>query len=265
LSTTGNGIRTSLLLLSALFIHRKMPGGSEERVFKLDMAHMELGPLSQSSMGPDNSHKAMSPRAADHSSHIFRSDSANNAAAGPVLAPSGSLYGAAAAMPRANSSLATSTIGEHEATDDEDGTQHTQASYSSALDRVAQTGNRSTHLSQIPGEGGDTASMHGRFKKTLSLRRGSSGLLVGTYVLEPLENGMSRGSWMQGITAAGRAEQKAAKSVHGGVAFFREAATKADSSMHVATACTSRTVHGGTAHAAAQGNQPGGIFYQGQS
>jgi hypothetical protein len=247
-----------------------MPGGSEERVFKLDMAHMELRPLSQSSIGPDSSHKATSPTAADHSSsgHIFRSDSANNAAAaaGPVLAPNGSLYGAVAAMPRANSSLATSTIGEHEATDDEDGTQHTQASYSSALDRVAQTGNRSTHLSRIPGEGGDSASMHGRFKKTLSLRRGSSGLLVGSYVLEPLENGgISKGRWMQGITTAARAEQKAAKSVHGGVAFFREAATKADSSMHVTTACTSRTVHGGTAHAAAQGNQPGGIFYQGHS
>lgn len=168
-------------------------------------------------------------------------------------------------MPRANSSLATSTIGEHEATDDEDGTQHTQASYSSALDRVAQTGNRSTHLSRISGEGGDSASMHGRFKKTLSLRRGSSGLLVGSYVLEPLEDGILKGSWMQGITKAGRTEQKAAKSVHGGIAFFREAATKADSSMHLATACSSRTVHGGTAHAAAQGNQPGGIFYQGHS
>lgn len=254
----------------------------------LDMAHMDLGPLSAASTDTNDSslHKAglASPAAAADihtntgSSHIFRSDSANAtslAAAAAAAAPNGSLYGAP--LPQRTTSLAASTIGENEAAEDNDGegTQHTQVSsksYSNALDRVAQTGNRSTHLQRISGEGGGGAdgALQGRFRKTLALRRSDSGLVVGSYVLEPMDSSISsaaKSSWMQAAMSAGGGS-RAARSVHGGAAFFREAACKADSSTHVvkASACTSRTVHGGTAHAAAGGgNQHGNIFYQGQS
>lgn len=250
----------------------------------LDMAHMDLGPLSAASTDTNDSslHKAgLSPAAAadihtttTSSSHhgIFRSDSANaTPLAAAAAAPNGSLYGAP---------LSGRRIGEHEAAaeedDDGEGTQHTQASsksYSNALDRVAQTGNRSTHLQHISSGGADGAALQGRFRKTLALRRSDSGLVVGSYVLEPMDSSSSaaaKSSWMQAAmqSAGGGANSRAARSVHGGAAFFREAASKADSSTHVvkASACTSRTVHGGTAHAAAGGggNQHGSIFYQGQ-
>jgi hypothetical protein len=256
-----------------------MPGGSEERVFVLDMAHMDLGPLSAASTDTNDSslHKPglASPAAA---ADIVRSDSANATSLAAAAAPNGSLYGApTTTLPQRANSLAASTIGEHEEDGDIDleGTQHTQASsksYSNALERVAQTGNRSHHLQRISGEGGGgghDASLQGRFKKTLSLRRSESGLVVGSYVLEPMHSsssGVAKNSWMPGALSAG-GSSRAARSVHGGAAFFREAASKADSSTHVvkASACTSRTVHGGTAHAAAAGHQDGSIFYQGQS
>jgi len=245
-----------------------MPGGSEERVFCLDMAHMELGPLSVSSVASLESCKATpltSPTAADTALHRSSSSGSGLIRRGDVVAGipfNGSLY----AVP---TSVAASAMGEHD-TDDDAGTQHSTMSHLSSLERVAQTGDRSTHLTRTntAGEPSDVATA-ARFKKTLSLRRDESGLLVGSYVLElsddtPAANGiLKKSSWLNGITQEGRAADRAARSVHGGVAFFRQASVK-ESSMHGAVNCNSRTVHGGTAHAASQGlHQPGGIFYKG--
>lgn len=245
-----------------------MPGGSEERVFCLDMAHMELGPLSVSSVASLESHRATpltSPTATDAGLHRSSSSGSGLIRKGDVVAGvpfNGSLY----AIP---TSVSAAAIGEHD-TDEDAGTQHSTMSQLSSLERVAQTGDRSTHLTRTntAGEPLDVAPA-ARFKKTLSLRRDQSGLLVGSYVLElnddyPAANGMlKKSSWLNGITPEGRAADRAARSIHNGAAFFRQASVQ-ESSMHGAINCNSRTVHGGTAHAASQGlHQPGGIFYKG--
>jgi hypothetical protein len=194
----------------------------------------------------------------------------------------GSLYGPALHAPGSTISLAhagstftASTIDEHEATDE--GTQHNMASMHTGRDRSTRAGSKHVHTSGgVSGEVLVEEALQGRFKQTLSLQRSHSGLVVGSYVLEsvnsgnggPNSSGPSVSKWLNSITANGRAAQKAAQSVHGGVAFFKEAADKADVSvragMQHSSACASRTVHGGTAYAAAQGpSQPGGIFYQG--
>lgn len=241
-------------------------------MFCLDMAHMELGPLSQTSVSTIESYRATSPTAAEasqRSSHTpFRSDSASGAG---VLPHNGSLY--TVPVLTSASSISPATIGEYEATDGEDNTAHSSISYSNALDRVAATGDRSKHLSRISGEGEDSAALSGRFRKTLSLRKSDSGLIVGSYVLERMDDVPDkllspRPSFVQLLSARGSSDGgKKSRSVHNGAAFFREAASKRDSSMHVTpSACTSATVHGGTAHAAGlAGQQPGGIFYQGLS
>lgn len=257
-----------------------MPGGSEEKVFCLDMAHMDLGPLSQSSFSTVDSIKAaggpLSPSAdgslhhsgstsfhCSGSNHVLKQDTIPaGSSPGAVAAANGSLYATHGAGPAVPSSLAASTIGEHEETDE--GTQHSALSYMNSLERVAVTGDRSTHLTHTSSQIEDAPALQGRFKKTLSLRRSNSGLVVGSYVLEPSDDDKTAGrGWLNGITHEGRVAERQARSVHGGVAFFREATVK-DSSTHKGAACNSRTVHGGTAHAAAQGAaQPGGIFYRG--
>jgi hypothetical protein len=234
---------------------RKMPGGGAEKVFCLDMAHMELGPLSQASVSTVESCRVVSPTAADASAH--RSTHGLKSDQDAAVAVNGtSLYDAVhVEAERAHSNAGTDDE------DDDEGTQHSRLSRMSSLGRVAATGNKSTHLSL----GDHVEGM--RFKKTLSLRRSDGGLVVGSYVLQPAEDrarsdaGLRSESWMQGLNS-----QQVARSVHGGMAFFREAASRADTSMHAGQqAYSSRTVHGGTAHAAALAGQPGGIFVQGHS
>jgi hypothetical protein len=214
---------------------------------------MDLGPLSHASVSTVESYKAKSPTAADASAHrnahLLKSDQDAAVASNGL-----SLYDAV----HVEAAHAHSNAGTD---DDDEGTQHSRLSRMSSLDRVAATGNKSTHLSL--GDHIDGA----RFKKTLSLRRSDGGLVVGSYVLQPCEShagvvaGLHSESWMQGLNS-----QQVARSVHGGMAFFREAASRADSSMHAGQqAYSSRTVHGGTAHAAALAGQPGGIFVQGNS
>lgn len=269
-------------------------------MFCLDMAHMDLGPLSRASTVSTVDSRVVSPTSPDasahHSSsnhHLRRADSTSGAgdastggaakaaaggagvgAAAAAGVINGSLYTAAGGLQRGNSAVAVAAIGEDDddtATDYE-GTQHSTLSYTNALERVAQTGDRSTHLSTSSHLAGEPlvdapAQQSARFKKTLSLRRSASGLVIGSYVLERAEDSRAATDGGSGAKPSWlAADEKHARSVHNGAAFFRAAASKADSSMHgiTSTTCTSRTVHGGTEHAAAlRGNQKGGIFVHG--
>eukprot|EP00775_Hariotina_reticulata_P003264 gene3264-3542_t len=101
------------------------------------------------------------------------------------------------------------------------------------------------------------------FKKTLSLKTSSSGLLVGKYVLEPSDDDTTHGpsagmqGWLNSI-GSGQAALKKARSVHAGRAFFNEASHHNGEGLLATDAAGgpareprgNRTVHGGTEHAA---------------
>jgi hypothetical protein len=276
----------TLLLLSTC---RKMPGGGLDKVFCLDMAHMDLKTLSVSPPG--------SPKAA----------AAGRAAA--VAADAGADVSISSAKLKAGSaagdqSLRNGVPGSGSATPvfaglaagdgsiDEDrleGTQHSTVSCASSLARAASAGDRSTHLTTIVGA--PEVLSTGRFKKTLSLKEGKNGMLVGQYVLEPAEAPTSptsssffagggsllgRGSntsWLASIGMGAAAQQ--ARSVHAGNAFFNAAGASAAGDKSTSKAgrvaaaaaaaalAANKTVHGGTAHAATKHSAKGGIFYEG--
>jgi hypothetical protein len=163
-----------------------------------------------------------------------------------------------------------------------EGTQHS----TSSLARAASAGDRSTHLTTITGA--PEVLSTGRFKKTLHVKEGKNGMLVGQYVLEPSDapaspsgsmhggSVLGRGSstsWLASIGVGAAAQQ--ARSVHAGNAFFNKASgagaaaaadrsTSTSRAVQVAAAhVANKTVHGGTAHAATKQSARGGIFYEG--
>jgi hypothetical protein len=231
-----------------------MPGGSEEHIFCLDMAHMDLGPLSHADSITES---------------ILASSSVHMAAASGAAAAAAADAAGADAAAGGRSATASPSDGELGA---DEGTHHSTHSCSSALDRVAQSGDRSYHYSTSGGGEAmpvaSSAAASSRYRRALSLRKSEGGLLVGSYVLQPWEPGSKGGRSGGGGTLLGKgASSRYARSVHGGVAFFNKAA---DCSVNGRLGAAqpayiaSKTVHGGTEHAARQGrDHNGGIFYQG--
>jgi hypothetical protein len=228
-----------------------MPGGNVDKVFCLDMAHMDLAPLTISDMC-----KGSVP---ESPSSIAAADKAHMAVASPFQALSFAAVGSDA-FPGS----------------DLEGTQHSSASHADSLHRAASAGDRSTHLTSMAGAPQLTS---GRFKKTLSLQTSSSGLLVGKYVLEPSDDDTAHGphprvqSWLSNM-GSGQLALKKARSVHAGRAFFNEASHHhvearqtdgAGGDVPVQPMHFSRTVHGGTEHAAvkAAAGQSRDAFYHG--
>lgn len=225
-----------------------MPGGAAgEKLFCLDMAHMELDA---------------------HSVHNTIS-----VACSPATSPFASDAGAGAAA----------------AADDD--TQHSTTSYTSSLQRAAAAGDRSTHLTG----GGARASAAGavpgllegsvRMKRTLSIQKSSSGLLVGRYILERTPYCSTDGGGQMWLGSEGGATSMGkARSVHAGTVFFDAAARASEGGSVRAKAsfaggstraggyhstggieadavhAGNRTIHGGTAHAAAHATTRG-TFY----
>eukprot|EP00879_Flechtneria_rotunda_P017926 GHRR01018788.1.p1 GENE.GHRR01018788.1~~GHRR01018788.1.p1 ORF type:complete len:455 (+),score=139.31 GHRR01018788.1:2185-3549(+) len=280
----------------------KMPGSGADKVFCLDMAHMDLGPLSISTAAPRSpwGSPPPSPSAAaaagdasirgtafgdvsECSSRWRTSTPAADISVRSSASRQGMADGAtldAAIVAGAVSPFASSPIDEHLQLSME-GTQHSAVSYLShtdSLQRAVSAGDRSTHLSSVVGAP-DLPT--GRFKKTLSLKRSSTGLLVGRYVLEPSDHGgtlyanhlaatkgclvSSSHGWQSVANNVAVAAEKRAASMHAGMAFFNEAAVRFDASLRGgnAAAATSlnHTVHGGTAHAVSKHNQTGPFYH----
>jgi hypothetical protein len=245
-----------------------MPGGGLDKVFCLDMAHMDLRHITISpSCSPPDSPKAAAADAdagADISisSAKHKAGGAGSGTATPIFAGLGAGDG---------------SINE----DRLEGTQHS----TSSLARAASVGDRSTHLTTVAGA--PEVLSTGRFKKTLNLKEGKNGMLVGQYILEPADAATSpsssvhggsvlgRGSntsWLGSIGVGSAAQQ--ARSVHAGNAFFNKAATGSGAAARdrstsragrgaAAVSAANKTVHGGTAHAATKQSAQGGIFYEG--
>lgn len=237
------------------------------------MAHMDLGPLSISPMcSPPGSPKGSAAAAAGADASIRSSRGKASVVVGAGDTSIHSRADTAAAASSAGGGGLYGTAGTASGTEDE-GTQHSAISYASSLQRAASLGDRSTHLTQVVGA---PELPTGRFKKTLSMKRSPSGLLVGKYVLEPSDGGSSVGGLFAGNShhggtgflasiGVGSAAATQVRSVHAGNAFFNAAVAAApDKSTGAASAHANKTVHGGTAHAATkQTARGGGIFYQG--
>lgn len=249
-----------------------MPG--PDKVFCLDMAHMDLGALSISTAAtPVGSPRESTPNSPKSAAALASAD---------VSVRSGRKYSAVGEGSRhgARGSSATAYASSVDGTDADEGTQHSAVSYASSLQRAASAGERSTHLTSIIGA--PDIPTTGKLKKTLSLRKQDNGLLVGKYVIE-LNDGNSGDDDLERSGSAGiRLTQAAtsllshigigsaashAKSVHAGRAFFAEAAATGGSVHGKRAGLTavheSKTVHGGTAHAASK-QQTSGIFYRGK-
>eukprot|EP00878_Enallax_costatus_P011766 GHUV01012282.1.p1 GENE.GHUV01012282.1~~GHUV01012282.1.p1 ORF type:complete len:518 (+),score=113.09 GHUV01012282.1:1083-2636(+) len=268
--TTGD-FATIDLLVDLAQKHGRMPG--PEKVFCLDMAHMDFGALSISTVTtPIGSPRVSPPHSPKSAAAFGTADISVRSERRYSAFGEGSRHsargGTAAAFP-------TSIDG----TDPEEGTQHSALSYASSLQRAASAGERSTHLTSIIGA--PDIPTTGKLKKTLSLRKQDNGLLVGKYVIEVNDANSGAGDFVRSNSAGLRLTQAAtsllsnigiggaaahARSVHAGRAFFAEAAAAGGSVHGKRMALTSlhenKTVHGGTAHAASK-QQKTGIFYQG--
>lgn len=255
---------------------RKMPGGGSDKVFCLDMAHMDLGALSISTVAsPVGSPRVSPPHSPKHAADAAAISSAD------ISIRSGrrySAYGEGSKHSVRNS--AGGKYGDTAGTDADEGTQHSTMSYASSLQRAASMGDVSTHLTSMVGV--PDIPTTSKLRKTLSLKKEDGGLVVGKYILEAndassgartLQRSSSMGARVaHAAAAAGQllsnmkvgSAAAHARSVHAGRAFFDEAAA---GSVHgrwtgLGVVKENKTVHGGTAHAAGK-LQKTGIFYQG--
>ncbi|WIA14928.1 hypothetical protein OEZ85_001641 [Tetradesmus obliquus] len=274
------------LLVDLAQKHRKMPGGGLDKVFCLDMAHMDLNKVAMSPPGSPLAAAAAAVRAADAGADISIGSARHKAgsAGGDASLRNGSAAAGSGSATPVFAGLGDGSIDED---DTLEGTQHSTvsgASCSSSLARAASAGDRSTHLTSIAGA--PDVQSTGRFYKTLSLKESKNGMLIGQYVLQPADGPSSplsgtasvpagnsllgrssSNSWFGSLGVGAAAQQ--ARSVHAGNQFFNAAGERSIRGGRVAAAAAAaalaanKTVHGGTAHAATKEATAGGIFYEG--
>ncbi|KAF6262200.1 hypothetical protein COO60DRAFT_660797 [Scenedesmus sp. NREL 46B-D3] len=285
-----SAVHAELDTLLVLHACRKMPGGGLDKVFVLDMAHMDLGSIAISpACSPPGS-----PRAATAASAAAAAAGAADAGADISISIARLKAGSAAGIVGGDSAtpvFAGLAAGDGGIEDDRlEGTQRSTASCASSLARAASAGDRSTHLTTVAGAP-EVLSTH-RLKRTLNLTEGKNGMLVGQYVLQPADaptspspssahaHGGALGtgsgtSWLASIGIGAAAQQ--ARSVHAGNKFFNAATAgggpagdrstsrsgRVAAVAAAAALAANKTVHGGTAHAATKQSARVGIFYEG--